>query len=83
MAMKLRKQIAPVDTWPDLRLTVHLWPWCWMLKPWVYVDSEDGWRGHCSFQWLFLDIQWWGSVPMFFEAEREESPWQIPCTPRS
>lgn len=62
-----RQQLAPVDTWPDIRVTFHLLPWCWHLVPRWYVDDVDGWRGHCSFEWLCVDVQWWGNRRMFTE----------------
>lgn len=64
------KRLAPADTWPDLRVTLHPLPWAWRLVPGVYVDDVEGWRGHWSFRWLFLVVEWWGNVPLFREAVR-------------
>lgn len=64
----MTRRLAPRDTWPDLRLTVHLLPWTWRLRPRGYIDDVDGWRGHCSFAWLFLDLAWWGNRPLFAES---------------
>lgn len=59
--------LAPIDSWPDLRVTVHLLPWAWKIRPWVYADDVDGPLGHSSFELLFLRIEWWGNRPMFRE----------------
>lgn len=63
----MTRRLAPRDTWPDLRFTVHLLPWTWRLVPRGYIDDVDGWRGHCTLVWLFLDVEWWGNRPMFTE----------------
>lgn len=61
-------KLAPVDTWPDLRMTVHLLPWTWQWRPSFYVDDVDGWRGHWSAGWLGLDVEWYGNKRLFTEA---------------
>lgn len=50
------------ECWPDLRITLHLPPWAWRLKPWLYVD-DNGARSHWSASWLFLVVEWWGQDP--------------------
>lgn len=63
-------RLAPVDTWPDLRLTVHLLPWAWKLRPRVYADDVEGPMGFSSFEWFFIHVEWWGNRPLF----RERTP---------
>lgn len=60
-------RLAPVDTWPDVRLVLRPLPWGWRVRPDLYVDDVDGWKGHCSFQWLFLTVEWWGNKRLFTE----------------
>lgn len=72
--------LAPVDTWPDLRLTLHVWPWCWKLRPRFYVDDVDGWRGHASFSWWCFAIEWWGNKPMFTQKPALTHPTEQPQT---
>lgn len=62
--------LADRETWPDLRVTLHLLPWTWRLKPRIYVDDVDGAiGGHASLTWLFLVVEWWGNKPLFREAD--------------
>lgn len=66
--MYVSKRIAPRDEWPDLRFTLRPFPWTWKVKPWLYHDDVDGWRGHWQFQWFCLTVEWWANVPMFLAA---------------
>lgn len=60
--------LTPMDTWPELRVTVVPLPWCWRLRPRFYRDDVDGgFYGHSSFEWLFLRLEWWNNRPMFIE----------------
>lgn len=52
-----RRSLAPMDTWPDLRLIFRLLPWTWKLKPRFYADDNPA--AHVSIEWLFLSIEWW------------------------
>lgn len=66
--------LAPVDTWPDVRLTLRPLPWTWKLKPWLYVDDVEGWKGHWSIQWFFVTVEWWGNERLFTELQRVVVP---------
>jgi hypothetical protein len=61
------RTLAAVDTWPDLRVTVHLLPWTWKLRPSLYWDDVDGPKGMTAFRWLFLAVVWWGNDPLFHD----------------
>lgn len=52
------RKVAPVDTWPDIRVIVRPLPWTWRIKPSVYVDDVHP-AAHCSWSWLFLTVEWW------------------------
>lgn len=63
-----RWKLATVDTWPDLRVTIHPLPWCWRLIPRFYADHRPA--AHVSVRWLCLDVQWWAQdsvAEWFFE----------------
>lgn len=68
------------DEWPDLRVVVRPLPWTWRFLPRLYHDDVEGWRGHCSFAWLFLTVEWWANKPMFravsplTDADQETKP---------
>lgn len=57
--------LSPRDTWPDLRVTFHLFPWSWRLRPRLYRDED--WMLLTTVEWLFLKIEWWANRPMFSE----------------
>jgi hypothetical protein len=62
------------DCWPDLRVTVRLFPWHWRLRPWLYVDDNEGARGHWSLEWLAVTVEWWGQgsdSPLFPMEDRQ------------
>lgn len=61
-------RLSPRATWPDLRITIHLLPWSWQLRPRFYIDDVDGWRGLCSFSWLMIAVDFYGNVPLFRET---------------
>lgn len=52
-----KRSLAPMESWPDLRVTFHLFPWTWRLKPLFYVDDNPA--AMVSFEWLFLQLEWW------------------------
>lgn len=68
-----RRHVAPRDTWPDFRVTIHLLPWTWKLRPRLYADDVEGPIGHCSFCWLFADIEWWGQKGHWIDQFTEPS----------
>ena len=67
------RRMAPLDTWPDFRITVHVLPWSWKLRPRLYADDVDGSIGHCSFCWLFADVEWWGQKGRWIDQFTERS----------
>lgn len=63
--------VAPADTWPDLRVVVRLLPWAWKLRPMFYVDDLHP-AGYVTFGWLFLTVEWWAQEHVhlwFFESK--------------
>lgn len=66
----MKYRLAPIDTWPDLRVTFHLPPWTWRLRPFLYVDDIHPWS-HATVQWLCIDISWWAeNTPAAWFLER-------------
>lgn len=63
-------QWSPRDTWPDLRVTLHLLPWTWRLLPHIYADDVHGPLILSSFAWLFVKVEWFANKPMFREPRR-------------
>jgi hypothetical protein len=69
----ISRHVAPLDTWPDLRVVVRPLPWTWRVRPRWYADDVDGPIGHWSLAWLFVTIEWWGQkggwLDQFMEVE--------------
>ena len=66
------RRLAPVDTWPDLRVIVRPLPWTWSLKPRFHADDLYPWS-YCVAQWLFLTIEWWAELrPREWFVERAQ-----------
>lgn len=57
--------LAPVDTWPDVRLTLHLLPWTWRLAPLLWRDDVTP---TVHFAWLFIEVEFLSDKPMFRHA---------------
>lgn len=49
------------ESWPDLRLTLHLAPWAWSLGFWRDEDMTSSFTLRAG----PLTIEWWADHPVF------------------
>lgn len=64
------RQLAPRDTWPDLRITIHVFPWSWRLHVYAEHEPEEAHRaGQLTLHANLgpLEVTLYANLPVFTE----------------
>lgn len=61
------RKVAPVDTWPLVRLVLLPLPWTWRFDPRRWFWRDAGCTSSFIVRVLFLEVEWGANRPMFTE----------------